>query len=138
MHCGTVKKGEIFRNQLVETIVDQSNRAKAESNHTATHLLQSALKLVIDESVSQRGSLVAFNKLRFDFNSPQPLSKKQILQIESLVNSWIAENHPIEVKRMGKDDALKAGALAMFGEKYEDIVRAVSYTHLTLPTNREV
>ena len=125
LHCGTVKKGEIFRNQLVETIVDHSNRAKAESNHTATHLLQSALKLVIDESVSQRGSLVAFNKLRFDFNSPQPLSKKQILQIESLVNSWIAENHSIEVKRMGKDDALKAGALAMFGEKYEDIVRVV-------------
>ena len=103
MHCGTVIKGEISRNQLVETRVDNSNRARAESNHTATHLLQSALKIVIDESVSQRGSLVAFNKLRFDFNSPQPLSKEQILQIESLVNSWIAENHPIEVKRMGKD-----------------------------------
>ena len=120
-----VKKGEIFRNQLVETRVDNSNRAKAESNHTATHLLQSALKIVIDDSVSQRGSLVAFNKLRFDFNSPQPLSKEQILQIESLVNSWILENHPIQVKQMEKDEALKAGALAMFGEKYGDIVRVV-------------
>ena len=125
LHCGTVKTGEIHKNQLVETNVDDSNRAKAESNHTATHLLQSALKIVIDKSVSQRGSLVAFNKLRLDFNSPQPLSKKQILQIESLVNSWIAENHPIEVKSMGKDDALEAGALAMFGEKYGDIVRVV-------------
>ncbi len=125
LHCGTVIKGEIFRNQLVETRVDNSNRAKAESNHTATHLLQSALKIVIDESVSQRGSLVAFNKLRFDFNSPHPLSKEQILQIESLVNSWIFENHPIHVKHMEKDDALKAGALAMFGEKYGDIVRVV-------------
>ena len=125
LHCGTVKKGEICRNQLVETKVDNSNRAKAESNHTATHLLQSALKLVIDENVSQRGSLVAFNKLRFDFNSPQPLSKEQILKIESLVNTWILENHPIEVKSMGKDDALKAGALAMFGEKYGDVVRVV-------------
>ena len=125
LHCGTVKKGEICRNQLVETRVDNSNRAKAESNHTATHLLQSALKLVIDDNVSQRGSLVAFNKLRFDFNSPQPLSKEQILQIESLVNTWILENHSIEVKSMGKDDALKAGALAMFGEKYGDIVRVV-------------
>jgi len=125
LHCGTVKKGEICRNQLVETRVDKSNRAKAESNHTATHLLQSALKLVIDESVSQRGSLVAFNKLRFDFNSPQSLSEKQILKIESLVNSWILENHPIVVKNMDKDDALKAGALAMFGEKYGDVVRVV-------------
>ena len=125
LHCGTVKKGEICRNQLVETKVDNSNRAKAESNHTATHLLQSALKLVIDENVSQRGSLVAFNKLRFDFNSPQPLSKEQILKIESLVNTWILENHPIEVKSMGKDDALKAGALAMFGEKYGNVVRVV-------------
>ena len=125
LHCGTVKKGEICRNQLVETKVDNSNRAKAESNHTATHLLQSALKLVIDENVSQRGSLVAFNKLRFDFNSPQPLSKEQILKIESLVNTWILENHPIEVKSMSKDDALKAGALAMFGEKYGDVVRVV-------------
>ncbi len=125
LHCGTVKKGEICRNQLVETKVDNSNRAKAESNHTATHLLQSALKLVIDENVSQRGSLVAFNKLRFDFNSPQPLSKEQILKIESLVNNWILENHTIEVKSMGKDDALKAGALAMFGEKYGDVVRVV-------------
>ena len=125
LHCGTVKKGEICRNQLVETKVDNSNRAKAESNHTATHLLQSALKLVIDENVSQRGSLVAFNKLRFDFNSPQPLSKEEILKIESLVNTWILENHPIEVKSMGKDDALKAGALAMFGEKYGDVVRVV-------------
>ena len=125
LHCGTVKKGEICRNQLVETKVDNSNRAKAESNHTATHLLQSALKLVIDKSVSQRGSLVAFNKLRFDFNSPQPLSKEQILKIESLVNTWILENHPIEVKSMSKDDALKAGALAMFGEKYGNVVRVV-------------
>ena len=125
LHCGMVKKGEIFRNQLVETRVDNSNRAKAESNHTATHLLQSALKIVIDDSVSQRGSLVAFNKLRFDFNSPQPLSKEQILQIESLVNAWILENHPIQVKQMEKDEALKAGALAMFGEKYGDIVRVV-------------
>jgi len=125
LHCGRVQKGEICKNQLVETRVDQSNRAKAESNHTATHLLQSALKLVIDDSVSQRGSLVAFNKLRFDFNSPKPISKKQISKIESLVNLWISENHPIEVKSMSKDDALKAGALAMFGEKYGDVVRVV-------------
>jgi len=88
-------------------------------------LLQSALKLVVDESVSQRGSMVAFNKLRFDFNSPNPVSENQILDIEKLVNKWILENHSIYTKTMKKDDALKAGALAMFGEKYGEIVRVV-------------
>ncbi len=125
LHYGIIQRGSIKINQLVEARVNKSNRAKAESNHTATHLLQSALKLVVDESVSQRGSLVAFNKLRFDFNSPNPVSKNQILDIERLVNKWILENHSIHVKTMKKDDALKAGALAMFGEKYGDVVRVV-------------
>ncbi len=125
LHYGIIQRGSIKINQIVEAKVDKSNRAKAESNHTATHLLQSALKLVVDESVSQRGSMVAFNKLRFDFNSPNPVSKNQILDIERLVNKWILENHSIYIKTMKKDDALKAGALAMFGEKYGDIVRVV-------------
>ena len=125
LHYGIIQRGSIKTNQLVEARVDKSNRVKAESNHTATHLLQSALKLVVDESVSQRGSMVAFNKLRFDFNSPNPVSKNQILDIERLVNKWILENHSINIKTMKKDDALKAGALAMFGEKYGDIVRVV-------------
>ncbi len=125
LHYGIIQRGSIKRNQLVETKVYKSKRAKAESNHTATHLLQSALKLVVDESVSQRGSMVAFNKLRFDFNSPNPVSENQILDIEKLVNKWILENHSIYTKTMKKDDALKAGALAMFGEKYGEIVRVV-------------
>ncbi len=125
LHCGTVLKGVISLNQSVETKVNQLNRAKAEANHTATHLLQSALKIIVDKSVSQRGSLVAFNKLRFDFNASQPVSTVQIAEIETLVNKWIMENHPVVVKSMRKDDALEAGALAMFGEKYGDIVRVV-------------
>jgi len=125
LHYGTIQRGSIKINQSVETRVDKSKRVKAESNHTATHLLQSALKLVVDESVSQRGSMVAFNKLRFDFNSPNPVSENQILDIEKLVNKWILENHSIYVKTMKKDDALKAGALAMFGEKYGETVRVV-------------
>ena len=125
LHYGIIQRGSIKTNQLVETRVDKSKRVKAESNHTATHLLQSALKLVVDESVSQRGSMVAFNKLRFDFNSPYPISENQILDIEKVVNKWILENHSIYVKTMKKDDALKAGALAMFGEKYGEIVRVV-------------
>ena len=125
LHCGKVLQGVISLNQSVETKVDQFNRAKAEANHTATHLLQSALKIIVDKSVSQRGSLVAFNKLRFDFNASQPVSTVQIAEVETLVNKWIMENHPVVVKNMQKDDALEAGALAMFGEKYGDIVRVV-------------
>ena len=125
LHCGKVLKGVISLNQSVETKVDKFNRAKAEANHTATHLLQSALKIIVDKSVSQRGSLVAFNKLRFDFNASQPVSTVQIAAVETLVNKWIMENHPVVVKSMQKDDALEAGALAMFGEKYGDIVRVV-------------
>ncbi len=125
LHYGVIQRGSIKTNQLVEARVDKSKRVKAESNHTATHLLQSALKLVVDESVSQRGSMVAFNKLRFDFNSPNPVSENQILDVEKLVNKWILENHSIFIKTMKKDDALKAGALAMFGEKYGETVRVV-------------
>ena len=125
LHCGKVLQGVISLNQSVETKVDQFSRAKAEANHTATHLLQSALKIIVDKSVSQRGSLVAFNKLRFDFNASKPVSTVQIAEVETLVNKWIMENHPVVVKNMQKDDALEAGALAMFGEKYGDIVRVV-------------
>ena len=125
LHCGKVLKGDVVLNQSIETKVDQLQRAKAEANHTATHLLQSALKIIVDKSVSQRGSLVAFNKLRFDFNASQPISTLQITEVETLVNKWIMENHPIVLKNMPKDDALKAGALAMFGEKYGSTVRVV-------------
>ncbi len=125
LHYGIIQEGTIQINQSVETKVNQSNRSKAEANHTATHLLQSALKLLVNDGVSQRGSLVAFNKLRFDFNSPTPVSKEILSQVENLVNKWILENHSIEVKIMKKQEALNAGALAMFGEKYGDVVRVV-------------
>tara|TARA_Y100001970_G_scaffold293830_1_gene443622 strand:+ start:4251 stop:6914 length:2664 start_codon:yes stop_codon:yes gene_type:complete len=125
LHCGIIKKGSIALNQVVETRVNKRERLKAQANHTATHLLQSALKLVVDQGVGQRGSLVAFNKLRFDFNSSSAISKVEISQIELLVNKWIIENHPILIKNMPISDALEAGALAMFGEKYGEIVRVV-------------
>ncbi len=126
LHYGTIKKGILNIGQKVKTNVSSSNRAKAAANHTATHLLQSALKSVIDESVGQKGSLVAFNKLRFDFNSSNPISKDQISKIETLVNSWIIENHALEIKNMSKSEALEKGAVAMFGEKYDDEVRVVN------------
>ncbi len=126
LHYGTIKKGILTIGQKVKTNVSSSNRAKAASNHTATHLLQSALKSVVNESVGQKGSLVAFNKLRFDFNSSNPISKDQISKIETLVNSWIIENHALEIKNMPKSEALEKGAVAMFGEKYDDEVRVVN------------
>ena len=126
LHYGTIKKGKLTIGQKVKTNVNSSNRAKAAANHTATHLLQSALKSVVNESVGQKGSLVAFNKLRFDFNSSNPISKDQISKIETLVNSWIMENHTLEIKNMSKSEALEKGAVAMFGEKYDDEVRVVN------------
>jgi len=126
LHYGTIKKGILTIGQKVKTNVASSNRAKAAANHTATHLLQSALKSVVHESVGQKGSLVAFNKLRFDFNSSIPISKDQISKIENLVNSWIMQNHVLEIKNMSKSEALERGAVAMFGEKYDDEVRVVN------------
>ncbi len=126
LHYGTIKKGILTIGQKVKTNVSSSNRAKAAANHTATHLLQSALKSVVNESVGQKGSLVAFNKLRFDFNSSNPISKDQISKIETLVNSWIIQNHALEIKNMSKSEALKKGAVAMFGEKYDNEVRVVN------------
>ena len=126
LHYGTIKKGILTIGQKVKTNVSSSNRAKAAANHTATHLLQSALKSIVNESVGQKGSLVAFNKLRFDFNSSNPISKDQISKIETLVNSWIMENHALEIKNMSKSEALEKGAVAMFGEKYDDEVRVVN------------
>ncbi len=125
LHYGLVKKGILNIGQKVKTKVNAANRAKAAANHTATHLLQSALKTVVNESVGQKGSLVAFNKLRFDFNSSHPISKDQLSKVETLVNSWIMENHSLNIKNMAKSEALEKGAVAMFGEKYDEEVRVV-------------
>ena len=125
LHYGLVKKGVLTIGQKVRTKVNAANRAKAAANHTATHLLQSALKKVVNQSVGQKGSLVAFNKLRFDFNSSHPVSKDQLSKVETLVNAWIMENHSLNIKNMAKSKALEKGAVAMFGEKYDDEVRVV-------------
>jgi len=125
LHYGLVKKGVLTIGQKVRTKVNAANRAKAAANHTATHLLQSALKKIVNQSVGQKGSLVAFNKLRFDFNSSHPVSKDQLSKVETLVNAWIMENHSLNIKNMAKSKALEKGAVAMFGEKYDEEVRVV-------------
>ena len=125
IHSGIVNTGVLEINSSVQMNVTPSFRQRTTSNHTATHLLQSALKLSIDSSVSQRGSLVSNHRLRFDFNAPKPLTIKELEDMEVRINQWINEDHPIQIKTMPIKEAMAAGALAMFGEKYGDVVRVV-------------
>jgi len=125
IHFGKIEKGILRVDSLMNMKVSPSFRRRTNSNHTATHLLQSALKLFIDSSVSQRGSLVSSNRLRFDFNAPKPLTIQQLKDVEVQINQWINEDHPIQTKTMPIKEALEAGALAMFGEKYGEVVRVI-------------
>jgi alanyl-tRNA synthetase len=110
---------------VVHGQVDRACRRRAQANHTATHLLQAALKQVVDPGIGQAGSLVDFDRLRFDFHCPRAVSAAELEQIESLINGWISEAHSLEVQEMAIEQAKAAGAVAMFGEKYADVVRVV-------------
>ncbi|WP_320663526.1 alanine--tRNA ligase [Prochlorococcus sp. MIT 1223] len=125
VHSAEIIHGTLAIKDRVTAIVNSFTRSAATANHTATHLLQSALKSVIDSNIGQRGSLVAFDRLRFDFNAPLAINNRQLREMETLVNKWIIEDHPIAIEYMPIDEALQEGALAMFGEKYGDIVRVV-------------
>ena len=110
---------------MVEAIVDQDRRRSIVLNHSATHLLHAALRTVLGEHVTQKGSLVAPDRLRFDFAHFQPVSPAELRRIEDLVNAQIRGNHEAEVHNMGYDDAINMGAMALFGEKYGDHVRVL-------------
>lgn len=125
VHKGTIMEGALEVGQQVEAAVDPKLRQSAKVHHTATHLLQAALKKVIGQETSQAGSLVAFDRLRFDFNFHRSLSDEEILEIERLINGWVGDATLLQTKVMGIDDAKKAGAIAMFGEKYGEQVRVV-------------
>lgn len=125
VHKGTVVEGVINVGKEVEAAVDANLRQRAKVHHTSTHLLQSALKKVIGQETSQAGSLVAFDRLRFDFNFHRPLKDDEIIEIEGLINKWIGDATLLESKVMPLTDAKKAGAIAMFGEKYGEEVRVV-------------
>ena len=126
VHLAKVEKGRIERGQRVRAAVDADCRLATARNHTATHLLQWALRLVLGEHVHQAGSEVSPERLRFDFTHPTALSLEERLKVEDLVNERILEAADVGVRHMPIDEARSLGAMALFGEKYDDQVRVVS------------
>jgi alanyl-tRNA synthetase len=125
VHSGRIERGTLSVGDVVHGQVDRTCRRRAQANHTATHLLQAALKQVVDPGIGQAGSLVDFDRLRFDFHCPRAVTAAELEQIEALINGWISEAHSLEVQEMAIEIAKAAGAVAMFGEKYADVVRVV-------------
>jgi alanyl-tRNA synthetase len=125
VHGGRIERGQLRLGDVVTARVDRACRRRAQAHHTATHLLQAALKQVVDPAIAQAGSLVDFDRLRFDFHCPRPVSGEELERIEALINGWIADAHALEVQEMEIERAKAAGAVAMFGEKYGERVRVV-------------
>ncbi len=132
VHFGKVERGTVATGDPVSAKIDRACRRRAQANHTATHLLQAALKSLVDDSISQAGSLVDFDRLRFDFHAPEALSTEQLQQVEKQVNAWIAEAHSADVQTMPIAEAKAKGAVAMFGEKYGDDVRVIDYPGVSM------
>ena len=127
VHKGRVESGELSADAGAELRVDATARAATVRNHTGTHLLHAALRQVLGPQVMQKGSLVGPERLRFDFAHDAPLQPEQIVAIEDLVNEWIEANAVGQVREMSYTDAIAAGAIAIFEEKYGDEVRVVSF-----------
>jgi alanyl-tRNA synthetase len=125
-HIGVLDAGELRIGDPVEARVNEERRTAIALNHSATHLLHAALRKVLGTHVEQKGSLVAADRLRFDFSHTQPVSPEETRRIEELVNSAIRDNAPVETRVMALDDAVAAGAMSLFGEKYESDVRVLS------------
>jgi alanyl-tRNA synthetase len=125
IHLGKIRLGQLRVGDLVQTEVDQEYRAPTRLNHSATHLLHAALREVLGDHVVQKGSLVAADRLRFDFSHFEAIAPKQLHQIEHLVNAQIRANLPVETQIMPLQQALNAGILALFGEKYSEQVRVL-------------
>jgi len=132
VHFGRVERGTLNLGDTVTAQIDRACRRRAQANHTATHLLQAALKKIVDPSISQAGSLVAFDRLRFDFNCSRSLTSEELTQIEEQINTWIAEAHSADVAIMALTDAKAKGAIAMFGEKYADEVRVIDFPGVSM------
>ena len=137
-HDGTVEQGAITVGMEVEARVDHGRRELIRRNHTATHLLDSALKKVLGDHVNQAGSLVAPDRLRFDFTHFEAVTTDELERVEGLVNAEIFAAEPVVTKVMGIDEAKASGAVALFGEKYGEVVRVVSTGDSDEPYSREL
>jgi alanyl-tRNA synthetase len=125
-HVGVLESGELRVGAEVQAEVDGKRRQAIALNHSATHLLHAALREVLGKHVQQKGSLVAPERLRFDFAHSQPVTADELRRVEDLVNSAIRRNSPAETRVMALDEAVAAGAMSLFGEKYENDVRVLS------------
>ncbi|HFG2080681.1 TPA: alanine--tRNA ligase [Vibrio cholerae] len=125
-HHGVLAQGVLATGDQVDAIVDEKRRAAISLNHSATHLLHAALRKVLGEHVAQKGSLVRAETLRFDFSHLESMTPAEIKEVERLVNQEIRHNHNIETNIMNIDEAKAKGAMALFGEKYDDQVRVLS------------
>ena len=125
-HQGKVAQGSVKVGDSVEATIDEARRSRIRLNHSATHLLHAALRQVLGDHVSQKGSLVSDHNLRFDFSHFEAMKPEQIRQVEDIVNAQIRRNLPIETNIMDLEDAKAKGAMALFGEKYDESVRVLS------------
>jgi alanyl-tRNA synthetase len=125
IHSGRIERGTLNLGDAVNAQIDRACRRRAQANHTATHLLQAALKNLIDDGIGQAGSLVAFDRLRFDYNFSRGLTPVELQRIEDQINTWIAEAHDTHTDEMPIAEAKAKGAVAMFGEKYGAKVRVI-------------
>jgi alanyl-tRNA synthetase len=126
VHFGAVEKGTLKVGAPLDLQVDHTRRAAIRQNHSATHLLHEALRQVLGDHVAQKGSLVAPDRLRFDFSHPRPMSADEIGRVEDIANAIVLENAPVITRLLSRDDAVASGARALFGEKYGDEVRVVA------------
>lgn len=126
VHVVTVDEGTVTPDLALELKVDHDRRSAVRSNHTATHLVHEALREVLGTHVAQKGSLVSPDRLRFDFSHPKPMSDDELAIVETFANEIVLQNAAVDTRLMAVDDAIEAGAMALFGEKYGDEVRVVS------------
>ncbi|MAZ15537.1 MAG: alanine--tRNA ligase [Ahrensia sp.] len=126
VHYGKITEGALKVGAPLELEIDHVRRTRLRSNHSATHLLHEALREVLGTHVAQKGSLVAPDRLRFDFSHPKPMTEKEIEEVEEIANEIVLQNAPVRTRLMALEDARETGAMALFGEKYADEVRVVS------------
>lgn len=132
VHIGQIERGTLLLGSTITAQIDRACRRRTQANHSATHLLQSALKLVVDSTIGQAGSMVSFDRLRFDFNLNRGVTADELQHIEQQINQWISEAHAADIEVMPIASAKAKGATAMFGEKYGETVRVIDFPGVSM------